>query len=289
LLRVALVFLLGAAGISFAAIFVRLALPAPPIVTGFYRMLFAGALLGAWIVCTGRGQRLPWRTALLALAAGACFGGDLAFWNTAIVKTSVANATLLVNTTPLHVGLFSLLAWKESLGRAFVLGAALAFGGAALLLGSDVAQGALEGDLLALVAALFYSAYLLLMKAVRGSADAVPALFLACLGAAAALGTTALLRGDAFSGFPASSWAAFVGAALVSQLLGVLCIVWVLRYARATFASVALLAQPLGTAALGWVILGEALAPVQGLGGAAVLAGIALAARSGADPTTADR
>lgn len=285
MLRVALVFLLGAVGISFAAIFVRLALPAPPVVTGFYRMLFASLLLGAWFVVTRRGPRLPRRAGLLAALAGACFGGDIALWNTAIVETSVANATLLVNTTPLHIGLFSFLVFRESVGRPFVLGASLAFAGAALLLGSDLGRGALEGDVLALAAALFYSAYLLLMKAVRHSADAVPALFVACLGATAALGATAFARGDAFSGFPASSWAAFAGAAVVSQLVGVLGVIWALRYARATFASVALLAQPVGTAALGWLILGEALAPLQGLGGAAVLAGIAFAARAGADPT----
>jgi drug/metabolite transporter (DMT)-like permease len=43
---------------------------------------------------------------------------------------------------------------------------------------------------------------------------------------------------------------------------------------------VALLAQPVGTAVLGWVLLGEAIGPLQGAGGVAVLAGILLAAQS---------
>ena len=89
------------------------------------------------------------------------------------------------------------------------------------------------------------------------------------------------VRGDPLVGFPAHAWAAFVGAALVSQVCGVMAIVWSLRHLPPTVASVALLAQPVGTALLGWLLLGEAIAPLQALGGVAVLVGIALASRAG--------
>ncbi len=48
--RVVLILLAGVTGISFAAIFVRLALPAPPVVTGFYRMLMATGILSVWFL-----------------------------------------------------------------------------------------------------------------------------------------------------------------------------------------------------------------------------------------------
>ena len=268
-------------GISFAAIFVRLALPAPPVVTGFYRMLFATALVGAWLALRRRPLALPRRSALAALASGLCFGTDLALWNTAIVHTSVATATLLVNTTPVHIGLYAALVLHQALDRRFVAGAALALAGSALLLGiswEDVDDT--RGALLALAAALFYAGYLLLMTSARREGEALPALFLASLGATGVLGVYALLGGDPFGGFPASSWAAMAGAAVVSQIGGVMGIVWALRFLPATVASVALLAQPLGTALLGWLLLGEAISSFQGLGGAAVLAGILLASRS---------
>jgi drug/metabolite transporter (DMT)-like permease len=281
--RVAAVFLAGIVGISFAAIFVRLALPAPPVVTGFYRMLFASGAMVAWLLAAPRrgGAGLEPRAALAALASGVCFGTDLAMWHTAIVRTSVATATLLVNTTPLYVGLWARVVLGERLPARFVVGACLALGGAALLLGisrDDLAQT--QGALLALAAALFYTGYLLLMKAARRRGDAAPALLLSNLGATAVLGLAALAGGETFRGFPTRSWAAIIGATVVSQLGGVFAIVWALRYLPATSASVALLAQPLGTALLGWWILGEALSPAQALGGAAVLAGIALAART---------
>jgi len=282
--RVALAFFAGIAGISFAAIFVRLALPAPPVVTGFYRMLFASCAMSAWalVAARTRGARVVMgrRATLLSLAAGACFGTDLALWNTAIVKTSVATATLLVNTTPLTVGLYARVVLGERLSSRFALGALLALSGAALLLG--ISREDLErtqGALLALAAALFYTGYLLFMKAARVRADAAPALLLSSLGATAVLGLYALAGGLPFHGFPASSWAAMAGAAGISQLGGVFGIVWALRYLPATVASVALLSQPVGTALLGWWILGEALSLPQTAGGLTVLVGIALASR----------
>ena len=53
------------------------------------------------------------------------------------------------------------------------------------------------------------------------------------------------------------------------------------RHLPVSFASVTMLANPVLVAILGWAILGEALAPLQGLGCAGVLAGIALAQRLG--------
>jgi len=281
--RVAAAFLAGIVGISFAAIFVRLALPAPPVVTAFYRMLFASAAMAAWVpIATRSGAvAIGRRAALAALASGACFGTDLALWHTSIVRTSVATATLLVNTTPLYVGLWARVVLGERLPVRFALGALLALAGAALLLG--ISRDDLErtqGDLLALAAALFYTGYLLLMKAARAQGDAAPALLLSNLGATAVLGLYAVAGGQPFQGFPWSSWAAIAGAAAVSQLGGVFAIVWALRYLPATVASVSLLAQPVGTALLGWWLLGEALSLPQAAGAAAVLTGIGLAARS---------
>ncbi|MCH8132823.1 MAG: DMT family transporter [Myxococcales bacterium] len=279
--RVVLILLAGVTGISFAAIFVRLALPAPPVVTGFYRMLMATGILSVWFLLLHRSLRLARRDILLALTSGLCFGTDLALWQTSIVKTSVASATLLVNTTPVYVGLFSWLVLRQRLHAHFVSGAGLALAGSAILLGlsrSDLDDW--NGALMALTAAVFYAGYLLLMTAARRSGEAVSLLYLSSLSATGVLGLYAVLMGNPFSGFPASSWFAMAGAAVVSQIGGVLGIVWALRFVPTTVASVVLLAQPVGTSLLGWWLLSEPLAPIQILGGITVLAGIVLASRA---------
>ena len=269
------------AGMSFAAIFVRLALPAPPVVTGFYRMSLAALPLGAWL--WWRGVRVPWRgrAARYALASGACFGADLAFWHTSIVETSVGLATLLVNLTPVHLGVYAVLVRRERLAPRFVAGAALALAGMGVLLGLPGADaGSLRGPALAVIASLFYAGYLLCMAETRRELSVLPALFLMTLTAAAVLGAAGLAAGDAFSGFPAHSWAAMLGCALLTQLGGVLGVVWLLRHLPPIYTSVTLLAQPVGAALLAWGLLGEPIGPLQAAGGALVLCGIALAART---------
>lgn len=221
------------------------------------------------------------RGAGLAVAAGAFFGADHALWQTSIILTTVATSTLLVNITPLHVGLYTRLVLRRPLHRRFVIGATLGLLGCAVLLGSPgVGDDDLRGVLLALTASIFYAGYLLVIGEARREVDTTSALFLVTCSAAVVLGITALLRGDAFHGFPPSAWAAMVAAAAVSQLVGVLGIVWSMRFLPATLASVALLAQPVAAAALAWGILGEPIGVVQALGGGAVLAGIALASRA---------
>ncbi len=281
LFRVTLIFLASLLGISFAAIFVRLALPAPPVATGFYRMLFATLLLGGWLAVRRQRVSIRGRAVLGSIAAGVCLGLDLAMWHTSIVLTSVAMATLLVNTTPLYVGLWAALVERVRFETRFVLGAGLALAGTLLLLGlpSDNA-GDLRGAALALAAAVCYAGYLLLMRAARRGSETVPLVFFTSASATATLGLAALLRGDALAGFPIHAWAAMLGAAVLSQLVGQMGVIWSLRYLPATVTSVALLAQPVGTALLGWWLLGEGISGIEAFGGASVLVGIGLASQS---------
>lgn len=273
--------LLGSFGIACAAIFVRLALPAPPIVTGFWRLALATSFLVVWLLPRTRWRELGRDAVHAALAAGVCFGVDLALWNSALVETTVATATFLVNTTPIFVGVFAVAVWHERLAPSLVAGGALALFGTALLLGDDLgASSSLKGDAMALAAALFYSGYLLFIQRARRGLDAARAVALSGLSATAVLGGVALLRGDPFVGFPWHSWGVFLATAVISHLAGVVGIVWALAHLRATFAAIALLAQPVGTALLGWWWLDEGLTPLETLGGLGVIAGIALASRA---------
>ena len=291
-------FAVGVFGIACAAIFVRTAAPAPPVIVAFYRVAIGSFLLAIFIAlrsASDRSLRAQLRPGAAgtgaALLAGAAFATDLALWHTSLFRTSVANSTLLVNTTPLYVGLYTLWVLRIPLARGFVLGGALALGGCALLLGLDTQRsGAIEGDALALAAAGFYSIYLLAMKRARESLSTLAALMFAGLASSVVLGIYALALGEPFFGFPTHSWLAILGAATVSQIGGLFGIAWALRYLPATFASVGLLAQPVGTAILAWIILGEALGTLQLVGGVAVLIGIGVAARdpAAAGPTPAD-
>ena len=101
----------GILSLGFSAIFVRWA-NAPGIVTSFYRMTIAAALL-AWpfyrrvkankVSLSRQGLRF-------AVLGGLFFAADLALWSTGVVMSGATNPTLLANTAPLWVGLGCVIA-----------------------------------------------------------------------------------------------------------------------------------------------------------------------------------
>ena len=90
----------------------------------------------------------------------------------------------------------------------------------------------------------------------------------------------ALLAGDRILAVTAGGWALLVLFAFVSQVAGQGMIAQALAHLPASFSSVGLLVQPVAAAFYAWVLLGEALGPLQALGGAIVLAGIFIAHRA---------
>jgi drug/metabolite transporter (DMT)-like permease len=68
--------------------------------------------------------------------------------------------------------------------------------------------------------------------------------------------------------------------AVFPQLIGHSTYNWALRYVSATVVSVSLLGEPIGASLLAVVLLGEVPGAVELVGGALILVGIFLAARS---------
>jgi drug/metabolite transporter (DMT)-like permease len=83
-----------------------------------------------------------------------------------------------------------------------------------------------------------------------------------------------------FAGFSAPTWWAFIGMALVPQLLGHSSYNWALRWFSASTVAVCLLGEPIGSTLLAWIFFGETLTAWKVAGGALILTGIVLAAAS---------
>jgi len=224
-----------------------------------------------------------WRLVLAIPAL--CFALDLCFWHASIALTSIANATLLANLTPVLVVLFYWLVWRQRPTLCFSVGAALALGGAAgLALGSRTALPAaggsvLLGDVYGVLTAFAYAGYLLAVERARGVAGGLQVMLASTAVAAVITGGVALAFGENFWPATGTGWLVLAGLALLVHVAGQGGIVWAVGQLPASLTSVVILIQPVVAAGLGWLWLGEALGPPELAFGALVLAGVLIARR----------
>lgn len=280
----ALVF--GAAVIGLAPILPRLA-ETGPAAAAFWRLAFATPLLGL-LTLLPRRERGPGRPNRWALAAGVFFAADIAFWHYGLTYTSVANATVLTNLTPVVVTVAAWVLFKEKPRALFLVALALAVGGA-VIVGTAAGSGGRGtnpplGDLLSAITCLWYGGYFLCVREARQSAGAARVMFWSSLAGAPLMLAVALVLGERV--FPAgpSGWAACLGLGLV-HVAGQGSIAWSLGRLPTALASVTVLVQPVVAAILGWIIFDERVVAMQAAGAAVLLAGVVLAqvsaARSG--------
>ncbi|MGC2764302.1 MAG: DMT family transporter [Candidatus Acidiferrum sp.] len=270
----------GIVCIAWSAIFVRWT-DIPGSASAFYRMLIPALVLLPTFVFDREGMRLDGRMFGIIALGGVFFALDLALYNTAILKTSAANATLLGNNSPIVVGLLSWLISRRRPQRAFWFGLLLALGGSFVILWVDLGKHTRfgVGDLMALAAAACFAVYLLATERVRTSTSTLGFLRLAMISSTLALFLMNFTLGISLRLPHGRTLWAVLGLGLVSQLGGYLALTYALGHLPATVTSVSLLAQGPLTAVMAAILLGEPLTSAQILGGALVLSGVGLAHR----------
>ena len=268
--------LIGSAILSAGPLLVRLA-DVGALQSAFWRVglavvpLFALARLTARPVAADRADtHYGW-----FVAAGFFFAADLAVWHLGIERTTLANSTLFANSASFLYPLWGFAvarAWPSRKAAAALLLAAL---GITLLMGlsADVSPRNLAGDLLCLLAALFYTGYLVAMDRARSNTSALAALGRATLASAVVLLPVAALAPGAF--WP-TDWTPLLLLALGSQVLGQGLIIFALPHVAPVVAGLGLLIQPLLAAAFGWAWFDERLSLLEATGMVAILVALAL-------------
>ena len=266
---------------------------------GIFAIRFTLAYIGIWVLCLSDRKNLrcwsrSWKDELVFLFLGIT-GGSFYFLteNTALAHTQATNVAFLVCVAPLFTLLFTLLyklLFKDRfargmedvrLGFPLVGGTLLALAGMAMVVFDGARlQISLEGDLLAIGAALCWALYSLFMGQMTADYGAVFATrkvffyglltILPFLGASAGsfspavLGQPVVYGNLLFLGLIASL-ACFVAWNLVMAKLG-----------NVTSTNYVYL-NPVFTLISAMIILGERMTLVSGLGSAAILAGVILA------------
>jgi drug/metabolite transporter (DMT)-like permease len=273
----------GAALIGLAPIGLRLS-EVGPVATAFWRFVFAIPAL----LAIAAAARSPIAKPGLLAGAGIAFGAEIAIWHIALTLTTVANATLFSNMTPIIAALTGWLLFKERISGGFAFGAGIAVSGAALLsLGREGGgAGALSGDLLGLLSALGYATYLIILGRARRSVGVAPAMLITTVFAMLVTGLGALFLNEPFWPQTWQGWAVLVGLGLVVHVGGQGLIALGIGRLPIALSTVLLWVQPVAAAGFAWVFFGEALGPIGLFGAALVLGGLYLVQRSRASGST---
>ena len=282
-----LALLVGAVTTAFAPILVRLS-ELGPTPTAFYRFLLAAPLY--WVMALpvpGGGRRLRRekpdgsRVYLLMATAGAFFAGDILAWHYSIHMTTVANASLLLNVTPVFVVLAGWLLFRTRVTGTFMVGLATAMAGVGVLSGASLALSRTHviGDVLGVVTAMFYAAYQLTVEGLRRRYSTVTIMIYAVPVSALVTLPAALLSGESMAVTTLAGWAVLAALAAGPQVLGQGLIAWALAHLPASFVSVSLLVQPIVAASAAWFLFDERIGVQQAIGAVAVLTGITIARR----------
>ncbi len=282
-----LVLSLGILAVSSAAILISFARAegVPAVAIAALRLTLASLVLAPIATVRARNEwrQLTRRDLLLAILSGILLALHFAFWISSLDYTSVMSSVVLVSTNPLFVGAASVLLLRESLGSGTIVGIGVAALGTGLIGYSDLGQAgaeSLQGDALALAGAVAVSGYLLIGRRLRRQLSLLAYIGLVYATAAIVLIAMALMMRASLFGYSPAGYIFVVLLALGPQLIGHSSYNWALKYLSATFITITLLAEPIGATLLAIPLLSQVPSPIKLLGGALILIGIFLAARS---------
>ena len=267
---------LGAVLIGFAAIIVRL-VEVGPTAAAFWRLAVAVPVLWLARAAQPKQDAPPDRAAIgLMLIAGVAFALDLALWHRAIHLTSVANATLMSNLSPVFIALTLHFGFGDRHPPRFWLGLIVALAGAAWLVADSftISHETAIGDLMAIGTAAFYAVYQLLVSRSRRRYTALDVMFWASLAGVLTLLPMSIAFGERIAPTGLRDVLLLVALGVVVHVGGQGLIAWAQAHVTASFASVTLLVQPVAAAVFAWALLNERFGVHQALGGALILAGI---------------
>jgi drug/metabolite transporter (DMT)-like permease len=212
------------------------------------------------------------------VASGALgYGGVILLQNAGIAHTSVSHAALIVGAVPALVAVLAAAARTGASGPAAWTGYGVALAGVALVAGGGGSGTSLAGDGLVLASVLVSAAFIVVQPRLLAGRDpmGVTAVQLSA-GALAALPAAVLGEGAPPVPQAGGPVVAVVALALAGTLLPFALFAYGQAHVPAELAGAFVNLEPLIGAATGAVAFHDAFGAVQGVGAAAVVAGIAL-------------
>ena len=149
----------------------------------FWRALFMAAFIGVFLMVRHRHQAMTQVAAvgLPGVLAGALLASSSFLFILSVMRTTVANALVLMSTSPFVAAVFGRLFLGEHVPRRTYLAMIAGLAGIALMFADTFGSGALSGNLLACGVPVVFAANIILLRQMGATADMVPTVLLAGL------------------------------------------------------------------------------------------------------------
>jgi len=242
-----------------------------------YRFTLAAVLMG--IILALRRERFPRGSILLRLVGMGAIGyvGQAFTYFTALKYASAGLVALLLYLYPLFVTLLSAVLLRERIAGLKWVALALAVAGVALTAGPE--RGQLPGILLAITAALLYSAYIIVAAQVMKEVSAIQSSTVIFASAGIMSAFLAWVSKVPVT-IPDSGWWVIASIVLVATVIPVTTFLAGLARIAASDAAMLSTLEPVVTVLLAAGLFGELLAPLTLLGGGLILTAVLLVSRS---------
>lgn len=280
--------------IASAAIFIKFSeQEISPYATAFNRFWITTVILGLWsgVIAVRRRQEnsetppsSPYTGAIIGqlFLVGFFLAADLILWAWSLTQTSVANATLLANLTPVFSCLGGWLFCRRRFDQQFLLGMAIAIAAifAIGLNDSQIAGGKFVGDIAALIAAVSFSVYLSVLERLQIQLGVTRIVLWSS--AIATLVCLPIVLIDGGQVLPTSwqGWLTVISLAGVCQILGQGMLVHSLNQLSSEFVALFLLLEPVLAGVGAWALFSEQLSLLNLVAFAIALVGVFLSLSS---------
>src|SRR3954470_22261794 len=211
------------------------------------------------------------------LAAGAVgYGLVIVLQNMGIERTSVSHAALIVGATPALVALVSVASGRAKPGPAAWTGFALALAGVAVVAGGGGGAAGLGGDAIVLLSVSISATFVVIQPSLLAGRDPFAVTAVQMIGGLLAALPNALAEGLPHAPAGATPVLALVALVTVGTVGPFALFAYGQSRVDPALAGTFLNLEPLVGTAAGALAFGDPFGPMQLLGGAVILAGIAL-------------
>ena len=243
---------------------------------GWLTLVRFGLAAAILLVVARRQLRAAWTLPVLASGA-AGYGGAVLVQNAGIDRTSVSHAALLIGATPVLVAVIAAL-WRHAVARPVAwAGFAVSLAGVGLVTGGGGGGATVGGDGLVLASLLLSAVFTVAQDRLLRGRDPVAVTAVQFLGAALAVLPFSVIA-EGMPAAPGGPGPVLATAGLVAggTLLPFTLFAFAQSRVAAEVAGAFFNIEPLVGAVAGIVVFGNPVGPAQVIGGAAILAGIAL-------------